>query len=42
MLKLLSGDSLQEYEVQVSNLVDLVAAGIQHSQASGTNPKKVS
>ncbi|OXB39545.1 hypothetical protein LQV05_000603 [Cryptococcus neoformans] len=40
MLKLLSRDSLQEYEVQLSNLVDLVTAGIQRSQASSTNPKK--
>lgn len=42
MLKLLSRDSLQGYEVQLSNLVDLVTAGIQRSQASSTNPKKVS
>lgn len=42
MLKLLSGDSLQEYEVQLASLVDLVVAGIQRSQASSTNPKKVS
>ncbi|WVO20507.1 uncharacterized protein IAS62_001804 [Cryptococcus decagattii] len=40
MLKLLSGDSLQEYEVQLASLVDLVVAGIQRSQASSTNLKK--